>query len=664
MTDRTTHRLDAGIQPAALRSALRPVLRAVIARPGSLYQPLYVGPIPSVDVIEADIQGLAETQGVPAYFGYGDPVRRAMQAGTPAVIVCGVEDASALFADHPTLPERQQIVIWGDAAAEDLPSAIADHLARGFGFDPRPHARMGGGEWTMGPTLARIARDPGNVYNPVLLVAPRSALAFVADEAALRLEAAGLRPVLTFSDGVRENEPALQRLGGGAVVIRMADAPAAAAHAGLAALLGRGVQVVIALTPEVQNVLQAGAAGVLDRAISLIVAGGAERDQKARQTEVALAARSWPPISEVLVSPPAVGRDRERKMGGSLDTFPLPDILQTLGAGRHTGRLAVFTHAQLGTLDVDRGKVVSAWIMGDLWDAADFLARRPDDARALVEQRACAIGQWKQAGFTFFDPTGAPSLDPLRAAVPIDALTMEIARRADEGGRRALRVGGMGRVWMRLPGDPAGLDEAALRLLGAFDGERSLFQLALDLGLLSDEALDAVLQLQGRKLAKPVGELPAPSEKEVHEVAAVLLEWGLEAEALRVLTEAEQAQRMSPEAYALHAHLLAASDPQGAAAAFRTAARGLASTALFDAALNGYLLEVRGRQRPAAEAWREVKRMLREGHRDHARSVRHYAVVAELALRANDTQTADATLAALAAAGAEGRRVHDYFKTG
>lgn len=665
MTARLVNNKQAPAQPAALRAVLRPILRAVTMRPGSLYQPLYLGPLVSLELIEADVQGLAENQGLPACFGYGDQTRRVMSAGTPAVIVVDVAGASALFAEHANLPERQQIIIWGESPSESLPEDVASRLEHGLVFDPRLYARQSSGEWMMGPTLARTARDPGNIYNPVLLVAPERALAFVADEAALRLEAAGLRPVLTLSDGVREDEPALSRLNrGSAVVLRLAGRPDEDTLAGLSALLDRGIQIVLVLSPDAQGSLQTDAerSSLLGRAITLIVAGGTEREPARNRQEEELAQRTWPPIGEVLVAPPRIGAEPERTMTGRLETFPLPDVLQTLAGGRHTGRLAIFARTHLGTIELHRGRVRGAWILGDPWTASAFEARRgADGLRALVEQRVCTIGQWVDAGFTFYDPGSRATPDPIEVALHVDALALEIARRADEGTRRTLRVGGLSRVWARKEGAHGAegeVGEVPLRLLAAIDGERPLSALMIELGILPDEALDAILELHGRGLVVGKGDVDERDAASVHEVAARLLDWGLTPEALRVLSEAEREESLTPEGYALHAHLLAGTDPQGAAAAFRHATLRLVDAPLFDATLNTLLLEVRGRQRPAADAWREVRRLLRAGHASHARTLRHYAVIAELALRAGDKGSAGRTLAALQNAGEEGRRMH------
>lgn len=667
MAARPTDTTQRTTQPGALRAVLRPILRAVIARPGALYQPLYIGPLSSLEHLDAEVQGLAEIQGLPVYFGYGDQVRRAINTGMPAVIVMGLEAARMLLADQATLPDRQQIVIWGDVAPADLPPDVAARLAGGIGFDPWPYIRQNAGEWTMGPTLARTARDPGNIYNPVLLVAPKSALAFVADEAALRLEAAGLRPVLTLSGTVREDEPALGRIDRtGGVVLRVDALLDATSLKGLSALVERRVQTVLVLTPEAQEALQSSVPALLDRAISLIVARDVGPDHDARKDDGAIAKRSWPPIGDLLVSPPVIGREPDRTMSGRLEMFPLPDILQTLASGRHTGRLAVFTRNRLGAIDFRRGRVQSAWILGDLWEMRSFLARRgAEGARALIEERVCAMGQWQDASCTFFVPEADAGLDGLNADLHVDALALEIARRADENPRRALRIGGLSRIWASVgtaaPGD---LAEEAASVLAAIDGERPLADVAIELGLLADEILDAVLELQSRKLIVARGDASESGAIVVHQVVVRLLEWGLAPEALRVLSEAEQANDLTPEGYVLQAHLLAGTDPQGAAVAFRHGAQKLEGGAFFDAVLNALFLEVRGRQRPAADAWKEVRRLLRAGHAANARTLRHYAVVAELALRAGDAATAKTTLTTLRGAGADGERLYAALSNG
>jgi hypothetical protein len=99
----------------------------------------------------------------------------------------------------------------------------------------------------------------------------------------------------------------------------------------------------------------------------------------------------------------------------------------------------------------------------------------------------------------------------------------------------------------------------------------------------------------------------------------------------------------------LHAHLLATSDPQSAAAGFRrvvgvlvkAAARTEVETqAMFDALWNVLLLEVRGRQIEAADAWDSLRRYLRPESDPFLSTPAHRAVIAEVALRAGDLEGA------------------------
>lgn len=652
---------------SALRAGMRPVLRAVLSRPGSLYQPLILAGLSAVDPLEADIQGLAEAAGIPAYFGYGEEIHRALSGGSPAVAVFDLAAFRASREAGFSPGHRQQMIVWSSEEPEALEPELAEAASQGLILDPRALARHGGDEWSMGPTLARCARDPGALYNPVLLVAPSARLPFVADEASLRLEAAGIRPVLTLSGTVSVDEPAVAGLQAGAgLVLRLSDGPGAGVREAIQALLDRGVQLVLALSERAHDALKEDdAGGLLDHAITLIVTGGQPSGAASPQGEDG----AWPPAEDLLVGTPDVGPDPDRMMSGSLETFPLPDLLQTFAGGRHTGRLVVFSASHFGVIDLEGGRVVYADSLDDEWTAESLADRSVDAdasaaARRMVEQRTCTIGRWDDAHFTFFVGRNDALARSVTVELAVDALAMEIARRRDEALRQERRTGGMGRILVRTDSDKSA-PERARRLLDALDGTRSLYRIGQEVGLLRDELLEAAAHLVQHGQAEPAGMGEDAPAVAVDAVVRRLFALGLRSEAGRVLTEASDA--LTPEAQVLLGHHLAASDPQGATAAFAAAARhlgeGAAGPVFFDASLNALLLEVRGRQQSPEDAWAEVRALLGSRHRSHARTVRHYGIVAELALRAGQrTMATQAIDTLMASGGEEGARVAALYR--
>lgn len=625
----------------AFRTGLRAVLRAVIRRPGALYHPLYIGPIRSGDALKADIQGIAEAEALPVYFEYTKEIAKVLGTGMPALVVLSLHSVVDQIGEIiGQLGRSQQLVIWGNEPDDALPDSVRKILASGLSIDPARLIRRSGGEWSMGPTLMRCAQDPGKLYNPVILVAPFSNLPFVADEAALRLEAGGLQPVLTFSGSVRADEPQVHRLGhGSAIVLRGADPESKDLRLAVEELIRRRTQVVLVVEPVFVETVRDDPdwEPLLERAVTFVLTGLGIGGAAAHK-------ESWPPLADVLVCPPTIGPEPERMMSGLLAKFPLPEVLQTLGAGRHVGRMILFSSERLGTLDLCEGRLVGVWRLGDEREMESLARLRRQSTeevyRAMLEHFACGMGQWGEAAFTFIQR----DCQPKDAWLPLDALAMEIARRADEAPRRIRRAGSMYGVWKARSVHPS-VSEIAQTVWARMNGVRTLEEIARELGLFEDEVIDAVLELIEANAIERMFDQKVAAATMIDLIAEQLLAWGLVPEAQRLLAEADHAGKLTPVAGMQLGHLLALSDPQAAASAFRLAANH--ADRKLDGLLNAALLEVRGRQRDAAAAWAEVRALLLNGIPEQARTARHYAALAELAARAGDLEFARSALRSL-----------------
>jgi hypothetical protein len=663
-----------------LRSVLRPVLRAVIRRPGNLYHPLYIQDVPTLDVLEGDVQTLAETEGVPVYFWRAGTVPPSVTAGTRAVLVAPIEEAAALRARLAVSPAmHQQVLLWGTAPVSSLPPDIAAWVQTGLAFAPSEYARDSAQDWSMGPTLARAARDPGRAYNPVVLVGPTALGPLLTQEALIRLEAGGV-PANVFVGLPTPEAVAVQRARSGTgLVIHLAQdvgTPAAAEVLvqALETLRARQVQIVLVADARLVDAQAAAPSlgAALARGITLIL-GGAERKQsnerESRRAHYLTDIVQWPSVADVLAGPPRIGDDASRLFGGQASvagmqqTLALTDTVQWLGMTRISGRLIVYDRTHVGAMDFENGAVVHASVLGDPWSLERLLAARdirPDAAdasavaRTLIEDRAARMGQWEETHFALIAAPRSLVLPPNeRTSLSVARLVMEMSRRLDEAPERRRRVGGVAGCWIATGAGEASTPDGA-RLLAALDGVRSVAEAALLAGVLEEEALEQIEAMASGGLVRRVidrAERPSMAVQAPHAVAIALLAWGMQPEALTVLGSAERAGALTPEGYALQAHLTATVDPHSATADFRRAADLFAVRAadvgqitdrqgVLDATLNAALLEVRGGQQAAADRWTALRSGLSSLTLGLTWTVRHAMLVAELALRAGDDSAA------------------------
>lgn len=661
-----------GPPPAALRTAMRPLLRTVIRRPGELYQPLYIGPIPDRDVLEPDVQGLCETEGLPAYFGLAGEGGGALMHGSPGVLVVGPKEGKDLKED---IGERKlqgrQIIIHADQVVESLDQELLEWIGEeGLAFDPTDFARSAGQEGFMGPTLARCAQDPGRLYNPILLLGGRAQLEFAANEVLLRLEAGGLHRTLMFGEPIGPDEPEVQKAQEGqAVIIRLTGGLPEGTreeqfHAAIESMVERNVQVVLVAPSQVQEEINQREAWkeLMEQGITLTVAG--DRSGRSRQEVQPEITGKWPNAVHYLVEPPKIGRAGETGMSGRLSRVPLSDVTQMMSMGRQSARMVIFAPHRLGAIDLEQGSLVHASMLGDRWSLEKLRQRRDisqDDerqlqglAQQLVQDRICRMGLWQEAHFAVFYGGKVSPQEGERVELPVDSVMLEVAQRTDEVPRVKNKVGGMERIWKQAdefePADPEG---TMARLWPHLDGEKSLREAADQAGVFDFDALDAVVALNAEGRIEPAGEKALP-ERQVpaYKVAGILLQWGLVGDAQTILLTAEkEPDGLSAEGYFLLAHLQADSDPMEAAKRFRKARKEADDDSRdflgVQAILNALLLEVRNRETPAEQAWKEAQARLKGVREEMPVGYRHKALLCELAIRGRKEKQARRLLRAL-----------------
>lgn len=642
-----------------MRAAMRPLLRTLIRRPGALYDRVFVGPVASRDVVEAELRALAEAADVPVHI-----VRERVPAGiaAPSVVLAEASDLVTHADDMGALPEGVQIILWGACSAVDLDAEVRARLSSGCVFDVCAHTPAVEREWSMGPTLRRYASRTDKPVSPAFVEAPASALPLVSDEAAIRLEAAGLWPALAFDGAIGPDEPTVANLGGqSAAVISLLteDAPHADAvfRETLSVLGERGCHVVLVGDAALRKSLFDDPAweDLLCDSPVVVVSSPANPVIQADR-------RTWPPVSRMLLDPFVAGDEPERILSGrshaSGPGATLADVVQMVTGGRGEGRIVVFDDLRLGMLDFQDGRVVGAHCMGAYWSAERLRRFRPEDPGALntllLREHLCEIGGWDAVQYVVTSGT-VPAGQT--AGLDVNSALMSVAQRMDESERRARKVGGGDRVWKLDRVDaPRDISSRARSLWPHLDGRRSVDRAMRGAGLLEDEALDAILELRDRGLATVVGRVRRRAvEVGSGPVARRLLGMGLITEATHLLVSAAKSRGVSSEARFLIAHLMASTDPAGAVGAFRAIAAEPGDALAFASAVNALLLDVRGRQIDGAAAWARCAGLEEPDDLPAEERARLTAVRIEFAARAGRDADAQSLRLELASLGECGR---------
>lgn len=659
------------ISSASARSAVRPLLRVLVKHPAELYQPVYLYPVEGLDLLRADVETLADADGIPAFFGAGAESSLALRSGSRGILFVEAQDAHAIL--ERVTPDRLgglQVVICGTQEPHDLDVSIRSWVLSGLPFSVTDVARAGGQQASMGPTLARCARQPGTLYNPIVLFGDRAALPFVADEATVRLEAGGVRRVFSFSsldDLAADDGRSMPE--GSAVVVRLPGAiPADSStlRRTVESLLGDGVQVVLVVDRTLQDDMTRDLVwrAVLERAITLVVGDSPEK----RGTRTAGAGeQGWPPLRDVVpglynAAPPTRG------MAGNFSALGMGDILQTVVSGRLTGTLFVYTNRSAGQILFDEGQILGGETVDSTASADEMLGLRFADTppaqaeisafrHLYLEDAVCRMVAWPDAHFVFV-PSSEPPLDAGDAVtLNVGQLVLEMDRRMDETPRRRRQFGGPGVVWRKARADFETHDPQSplTRTWSAIDGTRTIAELARNEGLFLHEAEGAVEIFASDGAIERVRaddwQSPAATPELVVEY---LLAAGLMREALDVLDALEASGSSTPAASLLRASLIAPQRPEDAwdvlasivgrgASGALTPERQVRATLLF------LLLGVRtGALRPE-DAWQDLSQLLRSELRHEIRSPREYAILVELALRAGENAYAQQTLKMLSA---------------
>lgn len=270
---------------------------------------------------------------------------------------------------------------------------------------------------------------------------------------------------------------------------------------------------------------------------------------------------------------------------GPLRELALSDVLQLLDLSRKTGVLTVYgeSRARPAVLRFDRGRIVAAEVpdagarLGQLLlRAGKITARDLERARAVhqrephrplgvvlrdlglvpeaelrkvlrfqIEETVYEIVRWKD-GYFRFEETPAPDPATVLVRVPTESVLMEAARQIDEWAVLEEKIPHMDVVPALTGGDGEGslldLQPAEWEVLAEIDGQRTLKQIARDLGRGEFEVAKIAYGLLSAGLIEIVEERPAvaPAGSDAEDVlrdAREALRQGKAAHAYRLLED-------------------------------------------------------------------------------------------------------------------------------
>ncbi|HET7321192.1 MAG TPA: hypothetical protein VFI96_01775, partial [Longimicrobiaceae bacterium] len=357
---------------AAERGALRGLLERLLADPGGLAHPLYVGPCADARPLQETVRAVAMATELKLLAVNELSARAAEQRGGALL---SERDAQRVAQYGVRSRAGVQAVIWGKRAAESLHGPVAEWVAEGLAVDPG--LDLAAGETpAIESALRRLAGPAEGAARVVVRVGHPARVAWLATDTRVRLELAGLQSVaeLPWTAEPGEGE------GAAAVVVRYSGAagPAGAERAWARA----------------SAAAEAGAAAVIvtdavgEAALRLLGMEGPEGGSAEWVWETGATVMDetveWPPLREVLIGSPGSAEPPEIIASFSLRETPLAEVLLTVEEWNRPGTLVVFERGRLGWLRVAGGEVRAARRVQDdtpAGTAAELVSRMRDMAR-------------------------------------------------------------------------------------------------------------------------------------------------------------------------------------------------------------------------------------------------------------------------------------------
>lgn len=619
---------------------------------------------------------LRSDHGVPAYTGPEGVEALGDRAGVVVFTPSEIVDAK-----NRHVPWRQGQVwcVVGGGAEPEAVSWVESMVegARSLILTPSQTQDLDGREpeWDLlRDHLERAGREPGRDANPVVVVSRPDQFAAIEGECVLRLEGAGIPRVRTIpgpSNVIRAAITGLQT--GAAVVVRAEDgwttqSQLEEAVDTLTELVRQGVQVVLLagarLGRDIEDDPDWSGARLRASFVHLDSDAGAARAKGGAPV-------AWPEIVDILPGAPNLRATsstviaRGRIGAGDADTgFSLISLVQQAANNQTTGEIALYRATQFGTLRFHQGMLVGANIMGGQWSLESMIASGDGGSESelltrLMIDRTARMSLWPTdtewvMRVELGDPIGSDA-----PRIPSGALAINVARWVDEVHHLQRTTGGWSRRWIGLPEVPDDLDlnSPVGRMWRLADGKKPLLSMALEAHLLLPDAFAAIVEAVRIGIMRPSDDdmearLDVTDPYDVH---VALLRRGLLDAAAELLARREAERPLGVWAARELGYLVAERDPAQAVALWA----GLDSREQehpkdelglqeeIETMLARRLLESRQPESHPLALWRAAKRELEVTGAGYQWTARLAAVVAEMALRAEDWASADAAIQAL-----------------
>lgn len=237
---------------------------------------------------------------------------------------------------------------------------------------------------------------------------------------------------------------------------------------------------------------------------------------------------------------------------GSLREASLPDVLQLLAMGQKTGCLAVTDRSNFGYIYFDRGRITYASIvnrrdrlgdllvknglidnselsvaveaqssnsglrLGEILVARGSISREQLEQyiRIQIEEAVYFLFTWNQGSF-YFEPEQRPDPDAMQVMINPESLLLEGARRIDEWSLIEKKITSLDLIFAlegAVDTDSEDLTAEQRKIIPLLNGERSVYDLIDDSGLVEFDVGKALFGLVQAGYAQPVGRREAERE--------------------------------------------------------------------------------------------------------------------------------------------------------
>lgn len=383
---------------AEQRVGLRALLPRLLERPGSLLNPLFLGPVARPEPLREEAERAVQAAGL--------KLLTVRELGVSAEAVPGLallteKEAARVVQLRVRVREGVQVIVWSRRGAAALSDPLREWIATGgMALDPAQELPRPDGHPLALAVAGLACAAPDRC---VVRVGSTGALQLLVDETRVRLELAGLGPVEEVAWAA--DAPLPQH---GSVVLPL---PGAAGPGGAArawerarALLDGGCAVVIVTDPTGDAALRLLGPGCAPE-------GGMRRVWEPGGVEMG-ALLAWPEQQEMLLAGPETGPAREVLAEFSLRDTRLAEVLHRVALWQQPGTLLIYEQNRLGWMRIAGGELRGARRVQERTEAG---------TAAEAVSRVRDMSRWRDAVALFLPQTSADGEVGGACRIPLDA---------------------------------------------------------------------------------------------------------------------------------------------------------------------------------------------------------------------------------------------------